>query len=329
MEYSIREQLFRAGVGYLNQGLSVVVVGKNKLPIHKWTKYQKIPMTINMLHAQIKRPEAFGIAIIGGAVSQNFVTFDIDEKNDESGDLYRLLIKSIVKADSHLLDILPIATTQSGGHHFYYLTTREFNSCVVAKKTQTVQSDAGSEIVTYPVLIELRAKGEYAIVPPTPGYRFVQGDLSNVPVIGDERHDILVANGKLFDQKPPSQPVVYPVGERSRAGSPLDDFDLRGDVIQLLVAHGWTVVSQPHDIKRIYFRRPGKTKHKTSANFHLTFNTFMAHTTSTIFLHKKAYRPSAVFAILECNGDFRQAARQLIQLGFGISYIEQRRGYFG
>lgn len=324
MALTSKDQLLLAGVTYLRMGLSVIVVGHNKLPIHKWAQYQTRRMSEAKLFAQINRTEAYGIAIVGGSCSGNFVTYDIDEKNDNTGELYVSLVTKINQVDAGLLCRLPIAITPSKGHHFYYFTQRECSSSVIAKRIEPCIFTGGMNGNTYPVLIELRAKREYAIVPPTPGYAFVQGSFRTLPVLSENEHEELLSVGRSFGQTKAQPPGIYPSDRHPRTGSPLDDFDRRGELIQLLLQHGWSICPQSRDRKRIFLKRPGTTKNKTSANFHLDYNTFMVHSTSTIFISKKAYRPSAVYAILECNGDFRQAAKQLIQLGFGIPYKIQR-----
>jgi hypothetical protein len=320
-----KEQLFLSGITYLRMGLSVIVVGSNKSPIHRWVQYQSYHMSQRKLQIQLDRPEAYGIAIIGGKVSLNFVTYDIDLKNDVSGQLYTDLVKKIQQQSETLMLSLPIATTPSGGYHFYYLTPKEFPSLTLAKSRISVNSQHSSEQMANPVLIELRAKGEYAIVPPSPGYQFVQNDFNSLPMLQEPNHKILVSVGESFNQLEtnPASKNFLPQ-KKLLIGSPLDDFDNRGNIIELLLKHGWTLVEQSKDPQRIYFKRPGNTKHKYSANFHLSFNTFITHSTSTIFLAKNPYKPSAVFTYLECNGDFTSAAKQLLELGFGIPYNVQR-----
>jgi hypothetical protein len=103
-----------------------------------------------------------------------------------------------------------------------------------------------------------------------------------------------------------------------RLGSPLDDYNRRGNVIELLKKHGWIVVRENNE--QTVFRRPGLTDHHTSGDFHHGLNLFCVFTTSTDFKPKTGYNPSAVYAILECNGNFSLAAKKLLDEGYGISY---------
>src|SRR5690606_34767582 len=70
--------------------------------------------------------------------------------------------------------------------------------------------------------------------------------------------------------------------------------------------------------------RPGQTTADTSGNFDRDKNWFSVFSTSTEFEPMKAYQPYAVFAILECNGDYSAAAKKLIDLGYGDKEEEVR-----
>lgn len=319
MDTQTKEQLLLSGLAYLRIGLSVVVVGKDKLPVHKWKQCQKSRMTEDTLAFELEKAEAFGIAIVGGAISGNFLTFDIDVKNDPSGSLYDDFIQTVYKQNASVMSRVVVAKTRSRGFHFYYQTHNEATSSVLAAGTAKDHNIC-------PVLIELRAKGEYAVVPPTPGYQFLQGDLLNLSILNQTEHQSLVSAASSLDQRKKEKAVAsFSASKTCLFGSPLDDFDARGNIVGLLLKHNWIVVENPIDPLRIYFRRPGKTKHRISANFHVLHNTFIVHSSSTSFIRKEPYKPSAVFAVLECFGDFRLAAKQLLQLGFGMSYKQQRQ----
>lgn len=73
--------------------------------------------------------------------------------------------------------------------------------------------------------------------------------------------------------------------------------------------------------ERTYFRRPGKTDHYTSANFHHELRSFWVWSTSTNFVARVPHNPSAVYAFLRCKGDFSQAARELLDQGYGKRQI--------
>jgi hypothetical protein len=63
--------------------------------------------------------------------------------------------------------------------------------------------------------------------------------------------------------------------------------------------------------------RPGQTSSQTSGNFDSDRNWFSVFTTSTEFEPEKAYLPYSVFAVLECNKNFSEAAKKLLDMGYG------------
>ena len=93
--------------------------------------------------------------------------------------------------------------------------------------------------------------------------------------------------------------------------SPGDDYDARGDVMDLLKRHDWKPLQGGK-----YWTRPGKT-HGISASLNIIPDRFWCFTSSTIFEQNKLYRPWHVYAILEHGGDFHAAARSLAAAGFG------------
>lgn len=93
-----------------------------------------------------------------------------------------------------------------------------------------------------------------------------------------------------------------------------DNFNLHGDIVNLLTNHGWTYLKEKND--RVYFSRPDKAGKGVSGNYHTGLRLFTTWSSSTVFEAKKAYNPSQMFNILECNSDWKQAAKKLKQLNF-------------
>ena len=84
--------------------------------------------------------------------------------------------------------------------------------------------------------------------------------------------------------------------------SPFDDYNERGDVVNLLQEHGWKAVGNKG--AKTIFLRPGQTTSQSSGNYDSDKNWFSVFTTSTEFEPCKAYLPYAVYAMLECNNDY-------------------------
>jgi hypothetical protein len=63
--------------------------------------------------------------------------------------------------------------------------------------------------------------------------------------------------------------------------------------------------------------RPGQTTSQTSGNYDHEKKWFSVFTTSSEFEPEKAYLPYAVYAVLECNKNFSDAAKKLFDMGYG------------
>ena len=100
--------------------------------------------------------------------------------------------------------------------------------------------------------------------------------------------------------------------------SPFDDYNSRGDVLALLTAHGWREESR--NDAHVRFTRPGKND-GVSADFRFSDKLLHVFTSSTKFEGNKAYNPSQVFGVLECNGDAKETRRRLLALGYGDAYV--------
>jgi len=314
-------QLVDYALRYLAAGLSVVPVRSNKKSVGSWKKCQYVRLTEPEARQAFTWSSTKGVGIICGDISGNLEVIDLDVKNDPAGNLYERFISA---TQQHLPGIIPqlvIARTRGNGYHVFYKCDRVGQNTVLAK-----QAVAGS--ILHPtgnplVLIETRGKGGYVVVEPSEGYTVCSGSLEKISVIAPEERDALLAIGRSFNTYVPFRTQYerkYPTRPLKPAGSPLDDYDERGSVIELLVRHEWKIIRRT--AIRTFFRRPGETHHDTSGDFHHGLNLFTVFTTSTVFTAQKGYRPSAVYAILECGGDFILAAKRLVSMGFGIPYVK-------
>ncbi|MFD2888945.1 bifunctional DNA primase/polymerase [Chitinophaga cymbidii] len=315
--------LLTAALQYNALGFSVVAVNAVKKPVWRWNQYRKRPPTIYELEMMFSRSDSCGIGIVCGEVSGNFVGIDMDIKNDLTGTLHDGFQNAMNEVFGLKSRKFAKATTRSGGFHWYYRCEEPTRSQHLAQRPTAKAERLIQPNETVKVLIESCAEGSIIVVPPTPGYTYLQQDLCSLPLITMEQQDRLFSIARRFHQIAPGlRTEKHKTHPCPPAGSPFEDYNQRGDVIALLLRHNWQITASTN-VKTI-FRRPGDTKHDTSGDFHHELGLFTVLTTSTAFERWKGYKPSAVFAILECNGDFTLAAKKLIQLGYGIPYKKQR-----
>lgn len=303
-------------MNYLDMGINCIAVDANKRAILPWKKYQTELITVAELKAQQANPKAYGIAVICGAISGNLGIIDIDAKYDLTGNL---MIDFIQAIPDNLKDRLYIVNTKNGGYHLYYRCAVLAGNQKLAQRYATDQERKENPGDKVRVLIETREEGGYAVAPPTSGYSVAPGAI--IPTITEAERESIFAAARSFNQ-------VYSEVQHLRNGtvdtyslSPFDDYNKRGvdDMVSRLEANGWKQVSSNN--KKIIFLRPGKTDSKSSGDYNYEKNWFCVFTTSSEFEPLKAYKPAAVFCKIECADNWHDAARRLIELGYG----EQRK----
>ena len=289
-------------VAYLKNGFSVIPLNKNKAPKGTWKAFQKKAMN----QEQAAKYDWTYLGIVCGVVSGDLEVIDVDTKNDLTGQLWEELAYQIANALPELRDKFYVVQTPSGGYHIYY-------RCKDLERSKKLAFNEKHEVI-----IETKSQGGQVAGPPFPNYLVIQGSLNDIPTISKEERETIMAICKSFDQLPAPEP--RPVKKPSLSlstpyqDSPFDDFNARGDVIDLLQEHGWSVVGQ--DQQRIYLKRPGDSKAKNSGNYHIEKRLFKSFSTSTEFEAEKAYSPASVVVQL-LNNDNQAAYRYLLSKGYG------------
>ena len=300
---------------YLSYQLSVIPTKEDKTPaLPSWKPYQTTRLKEEEVAGLFTGANVRGIAIICGAISGGLEVIDVDTKHDTTGTLwdeFRTLIEDNLP---ELYSSLVIAQTKSGGYHIYYRGSQVDRNLKLSTK------------LNKEVLIETRGEGGYVIAPPTPAYKYIQGEPGNIPTITPLQRETLLGLAKSFNQLPEEKPIAHtpPAQAYNSTGlSPFEDYNNRGDVVGLLQRQGWRVISEAGE--RVSMLRPGETDSKSSGDFHTGKRLFKVFTTSTIFEAEKGYSPSSVFSLLECNGDNKQAYRRLLELGYGEPFTGENK----
>lgn len=296
---------------YLSQGLSVIATGDTKRALLPWKEYQSRLATTEEIKIQFNHPKAVGLAVICGAVSGNLEVIDVDLKNDITGTLWQDFTEQI----KDLLPLLYIVQTKSGGYHIYYKCEVIEANQKLARRPATEQELKDNPNIKEIVLIETRGEGGYVIAPPTPGYEKKSEFL--IPVLSIDQREVILTAARSLNQ------IVEEVRPEPKATqnssaykkTPWDDYNDRCDVIALLESHGWKFVERKG--VRSLLKRPGKTDQHSSGDYHHELNLFKAFSSSTPFELGKGYKPFGVYAVLQYDGDFSAAAKQLIADGYG------------
>jgi replicative DNA helicase len=295
---------------YLRAQLSVIPTTETKSPaITTWKPYQSEKIKEEEIEALFSGANVKGLGIVCGAISGNLEVIDVDTKHDNTGSLWDELRGLIEDNLPKLYKSLVIAQTKSGGYHIYY-------RCSSIAGNLKLSNKANRE-----TLIETRGEGGYVVAPPSPEYKYIQGEPSLIPTITPEERDILFSIAKSFNELEEIKPKLSTTSSTSYSStgnSPFDDYNQRGDLLILLESKGWKVLTQRG--QRIFLLRPGSTDSKTSGNFHTGLRVLRVFSSSTEFNPDKGYSPAQVFSLLECSGDNKIAYRRLLELGYGEPY---------
>jgi hypothetical protein len=289
---------------YLDSGLSVLPARRNdKCPaVKSWKAYQERLPTPQEVSAWLaNRHEA--VCIVTGKASGNLEIIDFDN----GGELFDSWSNLVEESSENLIDSLVIEQTPSGGWHVIYRCNSE-----VSGNLKLAQGQRNGKLTT---LIETRGNGGLFLCAPTPKYELVQGDFTAIPTITEEQRDILLSAARQLNEHWVSADPV-PVKTQSPGMLPGEDFNQRSDIGSLLEKHGWKYLYSKND--NDYYQRPGKNSGSCSAS--LKDQTFFVFSSNAApFEAWKSYSPFAVFAQLECHGDYSFAASELASLGYGDS----------
>lgn len=227
-------------------------------------------------------PDA-NIGVKTGA-SPGTIVLDIDPRNGGTGSLAEL------EAEYGELPPTVEAITGGGGRHLVF------------------QHPGGKCAGELAPGIDVKGDGGYIVVTPSThvsGQRYRWRD-GHGP---QERQPVALPGWLRFLLCPEWRPDELP---RPAGNRPGDDFNRRGDVRDVLVAHGWR---RCREGENEHWTRPGKADGTSATLREGVFYVFTSN--ASPFESNCAYSPFGVFALLECGGDFERAARELGQRGFG------------
>lgn len=320
-------------------GLQFMPVRSNKLPIVKGWQQSEAKHDLANCEA---------VGLVCGLLSGSLEVIDVDVKYDLTGKLFENYKRLIHEVDQNLLKKLVIQKTKGGGYHVIYRcpviggnqklanrpTTKEekdrtYEETYKAELKKSTDDTKAKEIAEKAskadkirVLLETRGEGGYVMCFPSVGYELIFGDYYGINEITSEERDVLHGIARQFNQV--FDEIATPKAKTTKKDglSPFEDYNQRGDVVALLEGHGWRIVGNKG--AKTIFLRPGQTTSQSSGNYDRDKNWFSVFTTSTEFNPQHAYLPYAVFATLECNGDFSEASKKLYELGYGDRNEEKK-----
>lgn len=297
-----RRETFEIAHGYHEAGLSIFPLGKHKTPSVRWKRAATEQFPWDDIGWQWwSFDRGIGIACGDGSGHLEVLDFDHDAKR-----VFRDLYKHSPDV-AQIIRKMVIVTTPGAGFHLYF-------RCEEAEHNQVLARRIG---IAKP-LIETRGRGGYVAGPGgwtgshpcNLPYVVRHGNLTAIPdLTGDERQ-LLFAACRSFDEVPvkkqaPRAPVIN-TGLLKRPG---DDFNERASWVEILTPHGWT------QIDAIHWCRPGK--HGGISAIADDGGFFCFSTSVAEIVPGSQMSKFAVYAALNCDGDFGRAAQELSEQGYG------------
>jgi hypothetical protein len=297
---------------YLDSGINVIPVDAAKLPwdaktgnLLSWGIYQSRQVINNGMFEG-----AFGIAMVCGKISGNLVGLDIDIKQDLNGDLWNTFWEKLKEFLPDIASQIVLEQSPSGGYHLYY------RSEYPAKNKDLARNKNGGKI------IEMKGEGGLITCYPTPNYKLLQGKYSNLPLLTEAQHQIVIAIASSLNEFVEYKEIKdFPKKDFSvleREKSPFYQYNENGDVIALLEAHGWKVLYRRGE--KYYLRRPNSQSKIPHATFNHIPNILFIFSSQSELEEGKPYTKSAIFCHYECGNDWKLCAQKLLAMGFGERY---------
>ena len=288
-------------------GLSVLpaIRDKKRPGVGRWREYMKRRPEEIEVDAWFANPHD-AMCIVCGKVSGNLECIDFDAHGE-------CLEAWKGKVDAALLDRLVIEQSPSGGYHVLYRSSEPVEGNL--KLARGMRED---KLTT---LIETRGEGGVFLCSPTEGYELKQGDFAHLATISPVERKALLDAARSFDEGETA--VSRPVSPGANVGQtdgfllrPGDDFSARGDIRPYLQANGWQSAGMSHDGNELW-TRPGKDVREGNSATWKNRVFYVFTSSASPFEPNKGYSAFQVYGLLEHRGNFTQAARSLLDKGYG------------
>lgn len=349
--------VYDAARRYVEAGLSVIPIAADgsKSPDHErlprvfdeveqrskvtWKLFQFRRPTLEELERWRDFGGYFGLAAVAGAVSGGRPGLGLEILDFDTIVLAQPWAELVEQQAAGLVGRLAHVQSPRPGLHVYFrCSTFGGNQKLACAPEKDEQGQLVLDLKTgkahKKTLIELKGEGGYCLVPPSPRfchprckkYEFVydKPNLLNVPVISLEERAILLDTARSFNLwQEPEKARPASKASASTGGRPGDDFNQRAQWSDILAPHGWTLVSCSGGIE--YWRRPGKSEgHSATVNFADLDRLHVFSSNASPFEDEGTYNKFTAHALLNHGGDFRAAARDLLQQGYGsVSTADQ------
>jgi len=322
--------MLAAALAAYDAGLSVFPPKQNggKRPYAAWATYQTTRATVNQITAWYSGGRT-GLGVVMGRVSGNrdaagkplngLELFDFDDRPT-----YDDFCTAAVAGG--LADIVASIRagyeedTPNGGVHWLYRSERVSGNTKLARRPLRL-NEVGKPGDKVKVLIETRGERGYAVLAPSHGtvhrngpYVLRSGSFAIIATIAEPERTALWQLARTFDQMPVGRVAEPPSPKPLTGDRPGDVFNARADWASILEPHGWQRTFSVGG--KDFWRRPGKADGWSATTNHADSGLLYVFSTSTTFEAERGYSPFSAYTLLNHDGDFEAAARELRRHGY-------------
>jgi hypothetical protein len=317
--------LLTIALRFLNEGICVVPVADDgsKRPALSWQKYQEQLPTSDEVLGWFNN-DVQGIGVITGAVSGNLEMLELEGR--AVAQKMHLEIAEIASS-SGLSDLWNrlnsgyVEMTPSGGLHWLYRVNE-----TIGGNTKLARKPGENGGVD--VWAETRSEGGFTITAPSGGpthpsggsWVLIGGSIETIPHISMSERAALHNIFAMFDVMPKAESIQQEVvAKHDGVLTAGDDYNTRTTWEELLQPLGWTVVYRKGEAT--VWRRPGKSEGISATTNFNGNDKFYVFSTSTQFEAETSYSKFAFYATIKHNGDFKAAANDLRNQGYGAQSL--------
>ena len=285
---------------------SVISIGDNKTPNHKWKPYQENKIEPDELVKLLAQETTKGFGIVTGFDFLECIDIDTKvfstqlEKDTFWNEFYPTLKESVLDFENKVA----VFSTASGGYHLLYKSKRVVGNAKIAKLKGHKEA-----------LIETRGIGGYIFA--YPQNKVAKKTYFEIDFITDADRDTIwnICKAYNYTDEQPIEPKKDTKVYSENEITPWQDFNEQTDI--------WTVIQDDFFIpqggqKRDFYlvKRHGATSAHSGYVFKNSGCLYL-YSTGTIYPHEKLISPFIAYTYKYHNGDFKEATKDLYEQGFG------------
>jgi hypothetical protein len=318
-------------------GLCVIPIktdGSKAPNLTRWKPYQEMLSTLDEIDRWfVDDDEATGLGLVTGAVSGDLELFEFDDGEVRERFLAQVDAAGLTEFVQCVMTGYREQTPSGGEHWLYRLDGGGAKTTLLAGRPSI---NAQGRPYTKP-LIETKGEGGFVVIAPSHGgvhpsglpYRRLAGSFRTIATITLAERDALWSLARTFDEqeRPVHRVPSTSPQEASRwVVKPGDAFAAAVDWAALLEPHDWAPIRQQGDVT--LWRRPGGHPGGwgASTNYGGSDLLFVWTSAAPPFEPDRAYGKFAAYTLLNHDGDFPAAAKDLAAQGYGERALDPVSG---